>query len=138
MPIYLVIYFERDIMPLSIVTRFHKDLAKSVCLTERTSLIWWDYWQFKGYNPGVPWTFELVVELWLDMIHLGIVTRFQEDIIKIVWLRERKSLANPPQVFKEDIPFFKQASKNVLCIQWNDKKKVVTNWDFTDTPMFGK
>jgi len=30
-------------------------------------------------------------------------------------------------VFIEDIPFFKQAYKNVLCIQCNDINKAVNN-----------
>jgi len=34
--------------------------------------------------------------------------------------------ANPPQLFTEDIPFFKQAYKNVLCIQCDDIKIEVT------------
>ena len=71
LPLYLVIYLGRDIMPLSSVTKFHKDLTKTIYLQ---SLYLFE--QFKGYNPGVPWAFELVIERWLDMIHLGIVTKF--------------------------------------------------------------
>ena len=58
-------------MPLSIVTKFHKDLTKTVLITEQTSLILDNS--------------RAIIQLCrLDMIHLGIVTRFQEDIIKIV------------------------------------------------------
>jgi len=35
-PIYLVIYLGRDTMPLSIVTKCHNDLTKTVWLTERS------------------------------------------------------------------------------------------------------
>ena len=37
-PIYLVTYLGRDSMPSSIVTRFHKDLTKLYCLTNKADI----------------------------------------------------------------------------------------------------
>ena len=44
-------------------------------------------------NSGVPETIYLVIFIGWDILSLRIVTKFQEDLVRIVWLRERTNLA---------------------------------------------
>ena len=44
----------------------------------------------RGHNSEVSWTIGLVIELDLDSMHISIVTKFGEDPIRIVRVRERK------------------------------------------------
>ena len=71
-------------MSLSIMAKFHEDEMKTVSLIERTSLIWYNFGQFKGHHSEMLGAIELVINLGRDSMPLRIVTKFHEDLIKAV------------------------------------------------------
>ena len=49
-----------------------------------------EFHQLRGHNSEVSWMIWLVIELDLDIMLISIMTKFGEDPIRIVRVRERK------------------------------------------------
>ena len=78
---------EKDIKVLNNVTKFHKNLIKSIRLRERTSFQMVNF--HKQRKHGAIWT---IIELEEDIMVLNNVTKFHKILNKSIRLRERISL----------------------------------------------
>ena len=78
-------------MPLSIVTKFSDDRVRITRVREWTKSISMNFHQLRGHKSKVSWTIWLVIELDRDIMPITVVTKFGEDRIRIIRVRERTS-----------------------------------------------